>query len=478
MNIETIAEKKKKTKAKTLSSYLKIPHVFALIFFIILITAAMTYIVPAGEFDRVEDPESGRMLVEDGSFHTITNNPVSPIAIPGLIIAGLNASSGIILFIFVVGGSFRIITSTGAFDAVIRSVASKLGKREVLIIPLLMFIFAIGGATIGMSIEALGLVPLVVALARSLKYDALTGMAIVLIGAFCGFIAGVMNPFTVGVAQEIAGLPIYSGMWLRMVLLVVLVIVSSIYIIRYAKKVKADPSKSLVADLEEEARASQQDLQLSSTFQVKDFLVILTFALGIGLLIWGVKEKGWYIEEMAALFLAMGIISGICARFSSSRISEEFIEGAKAVILGALIVGIARTIPLVLEEGKIIDSLVYGLSNIIMFMPDSIKVISIYLSQNVINFFINSGSGQAAVTMPIMVPLGDLVGITRQTTVLSFHLGDGFTNLIFPTGSTLMAYLAATGISYEKWVKFIWPLMIIFISIGAIFVVFASVINY
>ncbi|WP_153733408.1 YfcC family protein, partial [Sporosarcina obsidiansis] len=437
-----------------------------------------TYIVPAGEFDRVEDSESGRILVQDGTYHDIPKNPVSLLAIPSLIIQGLNASSGIILFIFVVGGSFRIITSTGAFDAVISSVANKLGKREILIIPILLTIFAIGGATIGMSIEALGLVPLVVALARSLRYDALTGMAIVLVGVFCGFISGLMNPFTVGVAQDIAGLPIYSGMWLRAILLVVLVIVSSIYIIRYAKKVKADPSKSLVVELEESVSAKNQESQMASTFQLKDFLVLLTFVSGIVLLIWGVTTKGWYIEQMAALFLAMGIISGICARFSSTRISEEFIEGAKAVILGALIVGIARTIPIVLEEGHIIDSLVNGLSNMIMFMPDAIKVISIYLSQNVINFFINSGSGQAAVTMPIMIPLGDLVGITRQTTVLSFHLGDGFTNLIFPTASTLMAYLAATGISYEKWIKFIWPLVLIFIAIGAIFVVFASLIHY
>ena len=181
---------------------------------------------------------------------------------------------------------------------------------------------------------------------------------------------------------------------------------------------------------------------------------------------------------MAALFLAMAIIAGIFARLGSSRIAEEFVEGAKAVTLGALIVGIARAIPVVMEEGHIIDTIVYGMSNLIMLMPDSLKVLSTYLVQTVINFFINSGSGQAAVTMPLMVPLGDLVGITRQTTVLSFHLADGFTNLIFPTASTLMAYLAMTGIPYDKWVRFIWPLVLIFISIGAVFIVFAHMIQY
>lgn len=470
--------KKTQSKKKTLSSFFKVPHVFSLMFIIILVSAGLTYIVPSGEFDRVEDPVSGRTLVSEGTFHEVPKNPVSLLEVPGLIISGLNKSSDIILFIFVVGGSFKVITSTGAFETVIRSITTKLGKKEILIIPLLLILFSIFGATIGFSIEGLGLVPLIIALARSLKYDAITGMAIVLVGAYCGFIAGPMNPFTVGVAQGIAGLPIYSGMWLRFIILVVLLIVSSIFLIRYAKMVQADPTKSLVMELEQNAKGDFEELQQSSKFQIKDFLVILTFVFGIGLLIWGVTTKDWYIEQMAALFLAMGIISGICAKFGSSRIAEEFVEGAKAVTLGALVVGIARAIPVALEEGYIIDSLINGISSIIMLMPDSMKVLSIYFAQNVINFFINSGSGQAAVTMPIMIPLGDLVGITRQTTVLSFHLGDGFTNLIFPTGSTMMAYLAASGISYNKWVKFIWPLVLIFIIIGAIFVVFAHIIQY
>jgi uncharacterized ion transporter superfamily protein YfcC len=280
------------------------------------------------------------------------------------------------------------------------------------------------------------------------------------------------------VAQEIAGLPIYSGMWLRAIIMVALIIVSSIYIMRYAKKVKEDPTKSLVYGLEQHEKVKDEDLTNSSKLKMKDCLVLLTFVSGIGLLIWGVITKGWYLEQMAALFLAMGIISGICARFSSSRIAEEFTEGAKSVTLGALIVGIAMAITVALREGQIIDSLINGMASTIMVLPDFLKVISIYLVQGIINFFISSGSGQASVTMPIMIPLGDLVGITRQTTVLSFHLGDGFTNLIYPTGSTLMAYLATAGIGYEKWVRFIWPLVLILLGVGAIFVIIAHLIQY
>lgn len=259
------------TNKKTLKSYIKVPHVFALMFYIVLVSAVLTYFIPAGEFDRVEDPVSERMIVKEGSFHEVEKAPVSILKIPSLIIAGLSASSGIILFIFVVGGSFKIITSTGAFDAVIRSITTKLGKREILIIPLLLITFSVFGATVGMSIEALGLVPLVVTLARSLKYDALTGMAIVLVGVFCGFIAGLMNPFTVGVAQQIAGLPIYSGMWYRAIILVVLLIVASLYIIRYAKKVKANPLESLVYELEQQVIEDQSELMQSSKFQLKHF---------------------------------------------------------------------------------------------------------------------------------------------------------------------------------------------------------------
>lgn len=472
------SEKNNIKLSSRLRQIFKVPHVFALMFFIIVVATALTYIVPAGEFDRVEDVKTGRTIVEEGSFQSVPNDPVSILEIPGLIISGLNDASGIILFIFIVGGAFRIITATGAFDAVIGTATDKLGKKEILIIPLLITLFAIFGATAGMSIEQLGFVPIVIALARSLNYDALTGMAIVLVGAFSGFISGVMNPFTVGVAQEIAGVPIYSGMWLRVILLVVLISVSSFYIIRYAKKVQRNPAHSYVIELEKHERLNT-NMDLSKTkFQIKHILVIISFIVGISILIWGVTNNDWYIEQMAALFLAMGIVSGSFAGLSPSRIAEEFVAGAKAVTLGALVVGLARAIPIALENGVIIDSLVNAISSAIMLLPDFMQILSIYFAQVGINFFINSGSGQAAVTMPVMVPLGDLIGITRQTIVLSFQLGDGITNLIFPTATTMMAYLATAGIPYQKWVKFIWPLALIFIAIGAVFVIFASVIQY
>ncbi|MFA1819284.1 YfcC family protein [Virgibacillus oceani] len=464
----------KETKKKR---WLKVPHVFVLLFIIVLFAVALTYIIPAGEFERAEDPETGRELVQEESYQYVDQQPVSIFEIPGLFITGLNEAADIILFIFVVGGAFQIITATGLFDTVVKKIAALLGNKQVLIIPIFLIVFSIGGFTIGMTVEGLALVPLAIALARSLGYDSITGLSMVFIGMYSGFIAGLMNPFNVGVAQQIAEVPIYSGMWLRAILLIVLLIVASIYIIRYAKKVKKDPSNSIVYDMELNAKDEHYELE-DVQFQPRHYFVLLTVMTGLGVLVWGVMTEAWYINDIAALFLAIGIIGGLVAKLSPSRIAEEFIIGAKAFTLGALIVGVARAIPVALEDGMIIDSVINGLANFVVILPESVQVLGVYGIQTIINFFINSGSGQAAATMPIIAPLGDLVGITRQTGVLAFQLGDGFTNLIFPTGTTLMAYLAASGVPYEKWVKFIWPLVLIFLVIGGIFVVFAQTIGY
>ncbi|MFD1361840.1 YfcC family protein [Lentibacillus salinarum] len=464
-------------KKYSLKRLFKLPHVFVLLFIIVVLASILTYIIPAGEFDRVEDPTTGRTIVQQDSYQQVEQDPVGIVEVPGLFITGLNEASDIILFIFVVGGAFQIITATGVFDSIIRKITNMLGNKEVLIIPLFLILFSIGGFTIGMTVEGMALIPLAIALARSLGYDAITGLSMVFIGMYVGFISGLMNPFNVGVAQQIAELPIYSGMWLRAIILVVLLITASIYIIRYANKVKRDPSKSIVREME--LKADTKDRVVGSTqIQMRHYFVLITILSGICLLVWGVANRGWYIDDIAALFITMGVVSGLFAGLGPSRIAEEFIEGAKAFALGALIVGVARAIPVALEEGLIIDSVINGLANIVVVFPESIQVVGLFLTQTIINFFINSGSGQAAATMPIIAPLGDLIGITRQTGVLTFQLGDGFTNLIFPTGTTLMAYLAASGVPYEKWIKFIWPLVLMFIAIGAIFIVIADIIQY
>lgn len=287
-----------------------------------------------------------------------------------------------------------------------------------------------------------------------------------------------MNPFNVGLAQVIAEVPMFSGMWLRAILLFTLLIITSWYIIRYARNVQKDPTKSIVHNLEKESTEKKLDLSELPNLDSKHILTIITICASFALLIWGVSKKDWWMEELSALFLTMGVVSGFCAKFGPSRIASEFVKGASAITFGAFIIGIARSILIVLEQGNVIDTIVFGLSDAVSHLHGSIQVLGMYFFQTVMNVFITSGTGLAATTMPIMVPLADLLGVTRQTSVLAFQMGDGFTNMILPTSSALMGSLAVSGITYQQWVKFMWPLMLIWVITGAIFVLIGRAIAY
>lgn len=287
-----------------------------------------------------------------------------------------------------------------------------------------------------------------------------------------------MNPFTVGVAQGIAELPLFSGIGMRIVIWFIMIIVTSIYVLRYAGKVKSDPKLSLVADLEIEEKHKQIDLSKSEKMSGRDIAIVLTVVIMMCVLVYGVFKYGWYLTEICALFIIMAVVAGFVGGFGPSRIATEFVAGAKDIVFGALVVGVARAILVVMEQGLIIDSVVHALASVITALPKSIAAIGMYVVQVIINFFIPSGSGQAAATMPIMTPLADVIGLTRQTAVLAYQFGDGFTNSIIPTSAALMANLSVAKVPYEKWVKFITPLMGIWIVIGAVFMVIATIMNY
>lgn len=301
----------------------------------------------------------------------------------------------------------------------------------------------------------------------------------VTLGAACGFNAGFMNPFTVGVAQGISQLPLFSGIGLRIAAWVVFLIITAWFLMKYAKKVKDNPEASVVADLEKQAAAEHRiDLSNIPVMEGKHKLVLLVIVVGFGFIIYGVFKHGWYITEIASAFLAMGIFGGLLGRMSPSDIAKEFVTGARAIAFGALVVGIARAILVTMENGLIIDTVIYGLAEAIKVFPKAISVLGMYVVQIIINFFIPSGSGQAATTMPIMAPLSDLLGITRQTAVMAYQFGDGFTNSIIPTSSVLMAYLSVANISYDRWAKWITPLMLMWIGAGGVFLIIAHMIGY
>ncbi|MFC5448807.1 YfcC family protein [Paenibacillus aestuarii] len=470
---------KREAEVRTgLAKWFKMPHTYVILVILVFVAAALTYAIPAGKFERVKDKVTGKSLVVTGSYQYVDPSPVSLVQIPKALVHGMIASADVVFFIFIIGGAFQIISSTGTIEAVTSRVAKTFANKGRWVIPIFLTLFSVGGFTMGMSTEVMVFVPIGIAIARALGFDALTGTAMISLGASCGFTAGILNPFNVGLAQAIAQVPMFSGAWLRVILLIVLITVTSLYLVRYAGKVRKDPTQGIVYELEQSASGESVDFSKLPTMMLKHYLTIAVIIIGFALVIWGVSKKGWWMEELGALFLTMGVVSGFSAGFGPSRIATEFVKGIRGIAYGAFIIGLARGIMVVLEQGNVIDSIVNGLAILVGDLPTSVQVLGMYLFQNVMNVFITSGTGMAVTTMPIMTPLSDLLGVTRQTSVLAFQLGDGITNMILPTSSALMGSLAVSGIAYQKWVRFFWPLMCMWLLIGAVFIIVANVIKY
>ncbi|MEE0524049.1 MAG: AbgT family transporter, partial [Lachnospira sp.] len=396
--------------------------------------------------------------------------------IPSAIYTGIVKSASTITFMLIIGGAFEVITSTGALTALCKKLSKTFSKHKYAVIPVFLTLFSIFGFTMGMSSEVMIFVPIGITLALFLGLDKVTGTAMIALGAAVGFTAGILNPFNVGVAQDIAELPLFSGMAYRIVILVILLVATSAYIIIYAKKVAANSEKSVIYGIQEDTEYTFEDV--SDSISKSQIAVLVIMAAGFGILIYGLSKKGWYFEEMSGLFIFMGIACGLVSGYGPSRIAKEFGNGAKGIVVGCLIIGIARTVEVILSDAKILDTIVYGIVNIVNVMPGSIKAVGMFICQSLINCVIVSGTGQAAVTMPLMVPVSDLVGISRQTAVLAFQLGDGFSNSVLPMSSSLMGYLAVSKIPYSKWLKFMMPLFLIWTALGCLFMLGALIIGY
>lgn len=460
-------EPKQKKKSKKI-------NVFALLLGILVIATLLTYVMPAGEYERME--VDGRTVVDPNSFQWIDRSPVDPFDMVKAIHTGMEEASGIIFFVLIIGGFFGVLSATGTIDVLITTMAKKLAKREKLLIPIMMLFFAVGGSLMGMAEETLAYIPLLIPLAMALGFDALTGTAIVLVGASAGFTTAVMNPFTVGIAQGIAELPLFSGMGFRLVLFVVVYLVSVIFVYRYAMKVKKNPSIGFYGKYNKE----EANILLNSTATLtkKHKLILGAFLINYIVLAFGVIKFQWYITEIAALFIILTLVIAIIAKIPVDATVKAFTDGSAALIGGALVIGVSRATLVVLNEGHIVDPMLYEMSEALKHVPSYLSVIGMYNFQALIHFILASGSGHAMLTMPIMTPLADLLDITRQTAVLSFSFADGIGNIIFPTAGTLMAGLAIAGIPWTKWAKWIFPLVFVQYLIGLIAVVIAHMIGY
>ena len=453
------------------------PNTYVIIILMMIVAVLLTWIIPSGEFERVKDEVSEQSIIIPGTFKYIENNPISFLQIPVYIMKGLAKASDIVFLVIIVGGAFNIIIETGMFQSFAGRLTKVFSNKEVLIIPAFSTIFALACTTMGVN-TFIGFAPIAVIIARSIGYDAIVGVSMVALGGAIGFSTGTFNPFTTGVAQSIAGLPIFSGVGYRFVCLVVFLIVTNIYIIWYAKKVKANPEASVVYEMEQENKKVEVSEKQHDKIEGRHYLVLLIVIACFVLLVYGSQNWKWKLQENAAMFLWMGVLSGFAYGFGPSKIAEEFTKGAKKLVYGALMIGMANGISLILADGKILDTTVQYLGGLLVVLPSHAQAAGMFLMQLLINGLITSGSGQAAATMPIMLPVADIIGMTKQTAVLAFNFGDGLSNYILPTSSALMGFIAMVGISYSNWMKFMWKLFLIWIVVGAILVIVANSINY
>ncbi|MFY0780872.1 C4-dicarboxylate ABC transporter permease [Peribacillus simplex] len=449
-------------------------NVFVLLLCILAIATLFTYILPAGEYARIE--ADGRTTVDASSFKWIESAPVGMFDMIKAIHTGMVEAGNIIFFLLIIGGFFGVLRATGTVDVLIATMARKLATREKLLIPVVMLFFAVGGSLMGMAEETLAYLPLIIPLALALGFDTITGTAIVIVGALSGFTTAIMNPFTVGLAQGIAELPMFSGIGLRLILFFIVYIVSVLYIYRHAMKVKKNPSIGIYGKYTKEE--AKKLLQSSAKLTARHKFILGAFLINYIVLAFGVIKFQWYMTEIAALFIVLTIVIGIIGKLSADHIVNSFTNGSAALLGGALIIGVSRAILVVLNEGHIVDPMLHQLAESIQHIPAYLSVAGMYSFQTIIHFILASGTGHAMLTMPIMVPLADLLDITRQTAVLSFSFADGIGNMIFPTATTLMAGLAIAGIPWTKWAKWILPLVLIQYLIGLIAVITAHFIGY
>ncbi|WP_436950756.1 YfcC family protein [Staphylococcus xylosus] len=453
----------------------KMPHIYVILFVFGVIATIATYIVPSGEFKRIKGPE-GREMVDADSFHYITSAPVGIVDFISIIPRGLIEAGEIVFFTLIIGGMFMVLRRTGIIEIAVDNLARRFIYKSIFIIPVLTTVFAIVATLIGTAELSLVYIPVIIPLIIALGYDSITATAIALCGTVVGFTVGVLNPINTGLAQKLSGIPVFSGISLRIILFIVVLAVTIVFIMRYAKKVQKQPTLSSVYEDDSEKRELYQHITehaptTATTRQKWGIAVIFAFII---ILVYGVTTQGWFMVEMAGLFIFMGVIVGFVSGLSMQTICEALNDGFKDVLMGAIIVGLARSIAVVLEDGKIMDTIVHGLGSVIDGTTPTIAVIGMYAVQMLINFIISSGSGQALVTMPIMAPLADMLGITRQTAVLAFQLGDGFTHIFYPTSGYFMAALAIGGVSYTKWIRFFFPLFIIWVVISIITLIIAQ----
>ena len=455
----------------------EMPHTFVIILAIIVVAVLLTWIIPAGEYVRFEDAR-GVEVIDPQQFSYVPRTPVSPLSIPMYIVNAFMDNIDLLLVILFSGGAFHMLTKSGALQAIVAKVAMKFSGRISIFIPILTLIFGLICTTQAVNMF-IAFAPVMVMLSLALGLDSLTGTAIIILGGAIGFSTGTLNASTTLVSQQIAELPPFSGIGYRFVCFGVFYVVTNIFLIRYANKVKKHPEKSPMYDLDKENEmAGKVSLEDFGTMDLRKWLVIGCLVVSLIVIIYGSIALGWDLPEYSAVFLVLAVVSGAVAGFSPNRISKEFVEGCKGMMSASITIGLARGIGSIMADGTIVDTVVHSLASVLDHVPYILQGPGMLISNIIVSLFISSGSGQASVTMPIMIPLADLLGVTRQTAVLAFNFGDGFVNYILPTSGALMGILGAVNIPYDRWVRFMWKCFAMWTVVGCIMVIIAQLMKY
>ena len=422
--------------------------------------------LPAGT--RRSQP--GRKVIP-GTYRPVEATPLPWHAALTRIPKGMQLGAEIIFFVFIVGGVIAVVRQTGAIDALIEAAIRRLGGRPWLLAGGMVTLFALGSSTIGMAEEYMPFVPILVAMCLAMRMDAVVAMGIVYIGAGVGYGCAALNPFTVAIAKDIAGVPLAQGALMRWGLLAVMIVVGVDHILRYARRIRSDPGNSLVADVDYSAGFTMPE---NVTMNARRAVILIAFASMILLFVWGVQAHEWYLVELAALFLGMALLAAIVDRMHVNVVAQTFYAGAAQLTSTALLIGFARTIQVVLDDARVTHTVIHAIAESLHGLPAEVSALGMLGVQSVCNFFVPSGSGQAYVTMPIMAPLADLTGVGREAAILAYQLGDGLTNMIVPTNALLMGMLMLGKIPYQRWLRFIVPLLLKLYVVAVIAVIVAT----
>ncbi|UTV27377.1 YfcC family protein [Photobacterium atrarenae] len=446
----------------------KFPSAYTILFALIALVALMTWIVPAGQYERVMNEDLGKAVPVTGTYQPVESNPQGVVDVLLAPIDGFYdhntyeaAAIDVSLFILVIGGFLGLVTKTGAIDAGIERVTARLRGREELMIPILMALFAAGGTIYGMAEESLPFYTLLVPVMMAARFDPLVAAATVLLGAGIGTLGSTINPFATVIAANAAGIPFTDGILLRVAILAIGWLICVWYVMRYAKMVRADQSKSIVYDKYEENKAhflgNQSDDMLEFTTTRKVILAI--FAASFGIMIYGVAVAGWWMAEISGMFLASTIIIGLIARMSEEEFTSSFIDGARDLLGVALIIGIARGIVVIMDRGMITDTILNAAEHAVTGLSSVIFINVMYWLEILLSFLVPSSSGLAVLTMPIMAPLADFAGVGRDLVVTAYQSASGIVNLMTPTSAVVMGGLAIARVPYVRWVKWVAPLL-------------------